>query len=88
MGDEPTVNRNQNPLPQVNVGDLIPQRLRAWLYPAGVIVGLVTWLVAEIAVIWLPEFADQIFQTSNRILVVVALVTGGMGTAYKPAPQL
>lgn len=79
------MNQNQSPLPQVNM-DLIPQRLRAWVYPAGVVVGVVTWLVAEIAVIWLPEYADQIFQTSNRVLVVVALVTGGVGTAYRPSP--
>lgn len=84
MGDEPNMNPTRNPLPQVNVGELIPQRMRAWVYPAGVVVGLVTWLAAEIAVIWLPDLADQIFQTSNRILVVVAVITGGMGTAYRP----
>lgn len=89
MGDEPNTNPTRNPLPQVNVGDLIPHRLRAWVYPAGVVVGLVTWLVAEVAIIWLPDYAEQIFQTSNRILVVVTLVTGGMGTAYRPgAPSL
>lgn len=84
MGDEPKSNPTNNPLPQVNVGDLIPQRMRAWVYPLGAVVGVVTWLVAEISVIWLPEYADQIIQTSNRILVVVALVTGGIGTAYRP----
>jgi hypothetical protein len=86
MGDEPKMNPTHNPLPQVDVGDLIPQRLRAWVYPAGVLVGVLTWLVAEVTVIWLPEYTDQIIQTSNRILVVVTLVTGGMGTAYRPSP--
>ena len=88
MGDEPNRNPTHNPLPQVDMGELVPKRLRAWLYPVGALVGLVTWLVAEITVIWLPEYTGQIIQTSNRILVVVALVTGGMGTAYPPKPSL
>ena len=85
MSGEAKPNPPHNPLPQVNMGELVPKRLRSWLYPLGVIVGLVTWTVAEVTVIWLPEYTDQIIQTSNRILVVVTLVTGGMGTAYKPS---
>lgn len=85
MGDEPKMNPTNNPLPQVNLGELVPKRLRTWIYAAGVIIGVATWLVAEITVIWLPEYSDQIIQTSNRILVVVTLVTGGLGTAYRPS---
>lgn len=82
MGDEPKM----NPLPQVDINEVVPKRLRSWVYAAGAIVGLLVWLGSEIAVIWAaPEYAEQIMQTANRLLAFTTIVTGGTGAIYRPS---
>lgn len=85
MGDEPKINRTNNPLPQVDLGDVMPKRLRTWVYVAGAVLALLTWLVSEITQIWLPDYSEQIMQTANRILAACAIATGGTGATYRPS---
>lgn len=85
MGDEPKMNPTSNPLPQVNLGEVMPKRLRTWVYVAGAVLALATWLVSEIAQIWLPDYSEQIMQTANRILAACAIATGGTGATYRPS---
>ena len=85
MGDEPKMNPTSNPLPQVDLGEVMPKRLRTWVYVAGAILALFTWLVSEITQIWLPDYSEQIMQTANRILAACAIATGGTGATYRPS---
>ena len=85
MGDEPKMNPTSNPLPQVDLGEVMPKRLRTWVYVAGAILALTTWLVSEITQIWLPDYSEQIMQTANRILAACAIATGGTGATYRPS---
>lgn len=85
MGDEPKMNPTSNPLPQVDLGDVVPKRMRTWIYVGGAVLALVTWLVSEITQIWLPDYGEQIMQTANRILAACAIATGGTGATYRPS---
>jgi hypothetical protein len=85
MGDEPKMNPTSNPLPQVDLGEVMPKRLRTWVYVAGAVLALFTWLVSEITQIWLPDYSEQIMQTANRILAACAIATGGTGATYRPS---
>jgi hypothetical protein len=85
MGDEPKMNPTSNPLPQVDLGEVMPKRLRTWVYVAGALLALFTWLVSEITQIWLPDYSEQIMQTANRILAACAIATGGTGATYRPS---
>lgn len=85
MGDEPKNQPISNPLPQVNVNEVVPKRFRSWLYAAGAVVGLGVWLASEITVIWAPEYANEIMQTTNRILAATTILTGGTGAVYRPS---
>lgn len=85
MGDEARMDRTSNPLPQVDLGEVMPKRLRTWVYVAGAVVALFTWLVSEIIQIWLPDYSEQIMQTANRILAACAIATGGTGATYRPS---
>jgi hypothetical protein len=86
MGDEPKVNRTNNPLPQVDLNEVVPRRLRTWMYAAGAVIGLMVWLASEIAVIWAaPEYAEPIMQTANRLLAFTTVLTAGTGTIYRPS---
>lgn len=84
MGDEPKTNPTSNPLPQVDIGEVVPKRMRTWIYVAGAVLALFTWLVSEITQIWLPDYSEQIMQTANRILAACAIATGGTGATYRP----
>lgn len=85
MGDEPIKHPPSNPAPQVNLGEVIPKRLRTWIYAAGAVLALVTWLASEVTQIWLPDYAEQIVMTANRVLAFAAIVTGGTGATYRPS---
>lgn len=85
MGDEPKMNPTSNPLPQVDLGEVVPKRMRTWIYVGGAVLALVTWLVSEITQIWLPDYGEQIMQTANRILAACAIATGGTGATYRPS---
>lgn len=85
MGDEPKNPPTSNPLPQVDINEVVPKRLRSWVYAAGAVVGLLVWLASEITVIWAPEYANEIMQTTNRILAATTIATGGTGAVYRPS---
>lgn len=85
MGDEPNRNPTSNPLPQVDLGEVMPKRLRTWVYVAGAVLALLTWLTSEITQIWLPDYSEQIMQTANRVLAACAIATGGTGATYRPS---
>lgn len=89
MGEQPENQpANQTNRPRLDVSEIIPERARTWIYAAGVVLGLLTWFGSEITQIWFPELADQIIQTANRVLGFVAIVTGTLGTTYRPASFL
>jgi hypothetical protein len=82
MGEQPKM----NPLPQVDINEVFPKRLRSWVYAAGAAIGLLVWLASEIAVIWAaPQYAEQIMQTANRLLAFTTILTGGTGAIYRPS---
>lgn len=85
MSGEPKPNPTSNPLPQVDIGEVVPKRMRTWIYVGGAVLALATWLVSEITQIWLPDYGEQIMQTANRILAACAIATGGTGATYRPS---
>lgn len=66
------------------VADMIPTRVRTIAYAATATVGVLAFGAAEIVPLWAPEAADAVAQTVSRVLAVVAVVTGWLGTAYRP----
>lgn len=93
MKNQPTNQPPNQPETQPNrrrldVAEIIPERARTWIYAAGVVLGLLTWFGSEVSQIWFPELAEQIIQTANRVLGFVAIVTGTLGTTYRPASFL
>lgn len=66
------------------LGVLIPARVRTIAYATAFTLGILAAAAGEIVPLWVPEHADAVAQTVARIASVVALVTGALGTAYRP----
>ena len=65
----------------------IPPKVRDAVYIGGLIVGGLTGLAVTLVAVWLPEYSEQANGTGVAVTTFVALIVGGLGTAYRPGAQ-
>jgi predicted phage tail protein len=67
--------------------DNLPAPVRAGLYAATMIIGVLALLVIGIGEIWFPAAAAKIAATAGVITATTDLIAGGIATIYRPHTQ-
>ena len=65
----------------------VPVKVRDAIYIGGLVAGAVTGAVAGVVAIWFPDISEQMNATAVVLSTGIAVIVGGLGTAYRPGAQ-
>jgi hypothetical protein len=65
----------------------VPVKVRDAIYIGGLVAGAVIGAVAGVVAIWFPDISEQVNATAVVLSTGIAVIVGGLGTAYRPGAQ-